>query len=394
MKFIITEEDKKHIKQLYGLITEQVVQIPSDVLEYTPEQWKSWYDQNIDKEFLKGTLRKTVKNRIPGKPDLLLSDGIRSITKTPDDRANFNELLRFINTSTLSSGTKRDMVVSAFEVAQNIADEVYGKWEESLKKNMVLTITKKTEMTAGETVGGNVEFPIDWNPDANVQLYVNNQWEVSPEFINSFNQNVVSKITTLKERFPQIEISLLSLDVQTSASRYRNTGQAAELSFQELSGYRNNSAKDYIIATLQENGVAGTDVVTPTQQYLGSNGDGTTGPNPPEPNAYVDGGNVKMNTTPTEPRNQFGEPHSTPEEYNQYKYLKVSIKLKATLPQPLPEQEGFTVFKYELIIDGKIIPSPQPVKRPKPKGKSISMNLRDKIAQLLQIDPEKCAAYD
>ena len=394
MKFIITEEDKKHIKQLYGLISEQVAQIPNDILEYTPEQWKAWYDQNIDEGFIKGALRKPVEDRRTGDKRLPLADGIRSITKTNEDRANFNKLLRFINTPSVESTSRMEMVISAFEVAQNIADEVYSQWNDSLKKNMVLTITEKTEMTAGETVGGNVEFPIDWNPDANVQLYVNNQWEVSPEFINSFNQNVVSKITTLKERFPQIEISLLSLDVQTSASRYRNTGQASELSFQELSGYRNNSAKDYIIATLQENGVAGTDAVTPTQQYLGGNGDGTTGPNPPEPNAYVDGGNVKMNTTPTEPRNQFGEPHSTPEEYNQYKYLKVSIKLKATLPQPSPEQEGVTVFKYELIIDGKIIPSPQPVKRPKPKGKSSSMNLRDKIAQLLQIDPEKCAAYD
>jgi hypothetical protein len=394
MKFIITEEDKKHIKQLYGLITEQVVQIPNDILEYTPEQWKAWYDQNIDEGFIKGTLRKPVEDRRTGDKRLPLADGIRSITKTNEDRANFNKLLRFINTPSVASTSRMEMVVSAFEVAQNIADEVYSQWNDSLKKNMVLTITEKTEMTAGEIVGGNVEFPIDWNPDTNVQLYVNNQWEVSPEFINSFNQNVVSKITTLKGQFPQIEISLLSLDVQTSASRYRNTGQASELSFQELSGYRNNSAKDYIITTLQENGVAGTDVVTPTQQYLGGNGDGTTGPNPPEPNAYVDSGNVKMNTTPTEPRNQFGEPHSTPEEYNQYKYLKVSIKLKATLPQPIPEQESVTVFKYELVIDDKITPSPQPVKRPKPKGKSSSMNLRDKIAQLLQIDPEKCAAYD
>jgi hypothetical protein len=166
------------------------------------------------------------------------------------------------------------------------------------------------------------------------------------------------------------------------------------LSFQELSGYRNNSAKDYILATLQENGVTNIDSVTPTQQYLGGNGDGTTGPNPPEPNAYVDGGNVKMNTTPTEPRNQFGEPLATPEEYNQYKYLRVTIRLGATLPEQEPEQEEITVFSYNLVIDGTIIPPPQPVKRPKPKGKTPSMNFRDKIASLLQIDPEKCAAYD
>ena len=51
MKFIITEEDKKHIKQLYGLITEQTsvsnVAIPPDILEYPYDEWKNWFDLNI-----------------------------------------------------------------------------------------------------------------------------------------------------------------------------------------------------------------------------------------------------------------------------------------------------------------------------------------------------------
>ncbi len=394
MKLIITEEEKRNIKKLYGLLSEQVVPIPNNILEYTPEQWRAWFDENIKQGFVNGTLRKMVDNRIPGRPQLLLSDGIRSIAKTEDDKARFNSLLRVFRTPIVESTTQMDYKISAFEVAQNLANEVLDKWDESLKKNMVLTITEKTETVAGETIGGTVEFPIDWNPETNVQLYVNNQWEVSPEFVNSFKINVIDKIDLVKQINPNIPVSLISLDIQTSASRYRNTGQAAELSFQELSGYRNNSAKDYILATLQENGVTNIDAVTPTQQYLGGNGDGTTGPNPPEPNAYVNSGNVKMNTTPTEPRDKFGEPHATPEEYDQYRYLKVSIRLSATLPEQEPEQEEITVFSYNLVIDGTIIPPPQPVKRPKPKGKTPSMNFRDKIASLLQIDPEKCAAYD
>ena len=403
MKFIITEEDKKHIKQLYGLLSEQnkskpvefkVFPIPDNILEYTPEQWSTWFDENIKKGFVSNTLRIMVDNRIPSKPQLLLSDGIRSIAKTNEDADKFNKLLRAFNTSTELSITQRDATVSAFEVAQNIAKEVYNKWNENLKNVMELTITEKTETVAGETIGGTVEFPIDWNPDTNVQLYDNNLWKVSTVFQDSFKKNIVNKINLLKEKFPNIPVSLISLDIQTSASRYRNTGQAAELSFQELSRYRNNSAKNEILTTLEANGVTNIKAVTPTQQYLGGNGDGTTGPNPPEPNAYVNGGNVKMNTTPTEPRNQFGEPLSTPEEYNQYKYLKVTIRLAATLPEEEPEQESINVFSYELKIGEEFIPPPPPVKRPKPKGKTPSMNFRNKIASLLQIDPEKCAAYD
>lgn len=399
MKFIITEEDKKHIKQLYGLITEQTnvsnVSIPDNILEYPYDEWVKWFDQNI-KTFNATTLRTPVKNRIPGNPDLLLSDGIRSITKTPDDRSNFNRLLKKFNTplSTSATITERESLISAFELAQNLVNEVYSQWDDSLKKNMVLTITETTETIIGESIGGTVEFPIEWNPDTNIQLYVNNEWNLSPESIESYNQNVLSKINIVKEQFPNAIISLKSLDIQTSASRYRNTGQSSDLSFQELSGYRNNSAKDYIIESLKENGVTETDTVTPTQEYLGGNGDGTTGPNPPEPNAYVDGGNVKMNTTPTEPRNQFGEPQTTPEEYNQYKYLKVKIVLAATLETEETTQTTAEVFNYSLDIDGKIIPPPTPVKRPKPKGKSSSFNFRDKLARFLSINPKLCAAYN
>lgn len=393
MKFIITEEEKRNIKKLYGLLSEQVIPIPNNILEYTPEQWSAWFDENIKQGFVSGTLRKMVDNRI-GEGQLLLSDGIRSITKTPEDRARFNKMLRSFNTDIFGTVTQREATISAFEVAQNLANEVLDKWDESLKKNMVLTITEKTETVDGETIGGTVEFPIDWNPDTNIQLYVNNQWEVSPEFIDSFKQNVIDKINLLKQTYPDIQISLLSLDVQTSASRYRNTGQAAELSFQELSGYRNNSAKDYILTTLQENGVTNIDAVTPTQEYLGGNGDGTTGPNPPEPNAYVDGGNVKMNTTPTEPRNQFGEPLSTPEEYDQYKYLRVTIRLSATLPNEQTTQESITVFSYELVIDGSKLEIIPPVKRPKPKGDIPSINLRNIISRVFGVRPERCAAYN
>jgi hypothetical protein len=401
MKFIITEEDKKHIKQLYGLITEQTsvsnVAIPPDILEYPYDEWKNWFDLNIKPFNTKIITEPKLKNRRPGNMDLSLRDSIISIINTTDDsRSNFANLLKEFNTPLTSDASvlERDSLISSFVLAQNLVNEVYSQWNDSLKKNMVLTITESTETVPGESIGGTVEFPIEWNPDTNIQLYVNNEWNLSPESIESYNQNVLSKINIVKEQFPNAIISLKSLDIQTSASRYRNTGQASDLSFQELSGYRNNSAKDYIIASLKENGVTETDTVTPTQEYLGGNGDGTTGPNPPEPNAYVDGGNVKMNTTPTEPRNQFGEPQATPEEYNQYKYLKVKIVLAATLETEETTQTTVEVFNYSLDIDGTIIPPPTPVKRPKPKGKSSSFNFRDKLARFLSINPKLCAAYN
>jgi hypothetical protein len=283
----------------------------------------------------------------------------------------------------------------AFDVFQNLANQVYEKWNDSYEKDMVLSLAEKTIQQEGTPVGGTVEFEVDWNPDSKLQLYLNNLWDVGPVFKDSFNSRVLSRITKMKEDYPSVQISLISLSIETSASRYRNTGQASGLTFQELSGYRNNSAKEYIINSLKSENydVKGVDDITVEQKYLGVNEDGTTGPNPPEPNAFVDGGNVKMNTTPTQPRNQFGEPHPTPEEYDQYKYLKVKIKLSATLPNPVAEIITKKIFEYTLKIGGdKIIPPPPiKIKRPneKPKFKFLK-----KIVDTWGINPEKCAAYD
>lgn len=408
MKFIITEEEKKYIKGLYGLITEQTnvsnVVVPNDILEYTYDEWVKWFNGNIKPFNTKIGTSPKLKNRIPKNMDLSLRDSIISIINTTgDSRSNFTALLKEFNTPLPSSASvlERDSLISSFELAQNLVNEVYEKWNDSLGKNMVLTITKTEKTVPGESIGGTVEFPIEWNPGTNIQLYVNNEWDLSPEAIESYNQNILSKINIAKKQFPNAIISLKSLSIETSASRYRNTGRAENMSFEELSLERNNSAKAFIIDSLVTNGVTETDTVTPTQNYLApksetnprGNGDGTTGPNPPEPNAYVNGGNVKMNTTPTEPRNQFGEPHATPEEYNQYKYLKVKIVLAATLETEETTQSTVEVYDYSLDINGTIIPPPTPVKRPKPKGKTSSFNFRDKLADLLNINREACAAY-
>ena len=404
-RLIITEDDKTYIKKLYGLINEQVVSIPDNILEYTPEQWATWHQQTIEDGFLKGTLsEKTVKNRLKTEKEienLRLIDGIRSIVKPEEDKLVLQSMQRFIRNPYRDDSSKWESVIMAFDVFQNLANQVYEKWNESYEKDMVLSLTEKTIQQEGTSVGGTVVFEVDWNPDSKLQLYVNNLWDVGPAFTESFNSRVLSRITKMKEDYPSVQISLISLSIETSASRYRNTGQAAGLTFQQLSYNRNNSAKDYIINSLKENGVTETDTVTPTQNYLApksetnprGNGDGTTGPNPPEPNAYVDGGNVKMNTTPTQPRNQFGEPHPTPEEYDQYKYLKVKIKLSATLPRPVVEIITKNIFEYTLKIGGdKIIPPP-PIKIKRPNEKPKFKFLR-KIADTWGINHKDCAAYD
>jgi hypothetical protein len=289
---------------------------------------------------------------------------------------------------------KREMktVPELVPFTSKLVNEFVDTWNnpENKGKKIDVTLTRTEKLNNEPPKYADVGFEVNWEPESNVQLYINNEWEVSDEFKRLFNEKVIAPVQQLRKVDPNLTISLMELSIETSASRYRNTGRASELTFSQLSGYRNNTAKDYIISILDENGVLNTKEITPTQKYLGSNGDGTSGPNPPEPNRYIDGGEVKMELQPTQPRNQFGEPHTTPEEYDQYKYLKVTIKLRATSRTPEVTDIDPT-YDYSIKVGNK--PS---------GGSSITINRRktpslkliDKITTIFRITPEKCAAYN
>lgn len=121
------------------------------------------------------------------------------------------------------------------------------------------------------------------------------------------------------------------IQVDSSASRYRNTDQAINLSFKELSQKRNDSVRTFILQQLNSNGFnqwcKGTENVV--QNVLGSNNDGTSGPNPPSPTPYIIKGQEKMEPKATDEtkRNEFGSPHSSPQEYNIYKYSRPTVRV-------------------------------------------------------------------
>jgi outer membrane protein OmpA-like peptidoglycan-associated protein len=152
------------------------------------------------------------------------------------------------------------------------------------------------------------------------QTFDNNSSVVKEEF----KAKIKGYLTSIIQRYNKKPISTLS--IETSASRYRNTGEAANLSFLELSQQRAEAAKNSFMEIANSLGFD-TKNTQVTINDKGKNGDGSSGPNPPEPNPYVDGGDVKMNTTPTKQRNEFGEPLSGPEDYEQFKYCVVKFTI-------------------------------------------------------------------
>ena len=314
----------------------------------------------------------------------------------------FNRLLRVIE-----RGPNEDVTQENINYYSSVVYELINKfietWKNTLNTGQQINVNfYKTKSNLPETetsIPKGYRIELDWNPETNVDLYINNEWKVSQTFMSEFNNKILIPMSAATNEYTGIQFGLLELRVETSASRYRNTGGAQDLTFAQLSGYRNSETTNYIKESLTAFGVKGIDNDKITQNYLApksetnprGNGDGSSGPNPPEPNQYVDGGQVPMSQKPTEPRNQFGDPHQTPEEYNQYKFLRVKILLDANLTQVDPAKKTNTIVDYKWDIGYGTQPKiTTTTVKPKMKIPKLTLDL----SKLLKIRPEKCAAYN
>ena len=151
--------------------------------------------------------------------------------------------------------------------------------------------------------------------------FVNNLSELTDEGKRDITTNMIQPFVEGKgNRDACIDL----LQVDSSASRYRNTESAKDKSFLQLSTERNNAVKTYILEQLNANGFnkwcKGSENII--QNPKGSNGDGTSGPNAPSPTPFIIKGQEKMEPPSSDEakRNEFGEPHPRPEDYDKYKY--------------------------------------------------------------------------
>jgi hypothetical protein len=151
--------------------------------------------------------------------------------------------------------------------------------------------------------------------------FVNNLSELTDEGKRDITTNMIQPFVEGKgNRDACIDL----LQVDSSASRYRNTESAKDKSFLQLSTERNNAVKTYILEQLNTNGFNKWCKVSENiiQNPKGSNGDGTSGPNAPSPTPFIIKGQEKMEPPSSDEskRNEFGEPHPRPEDYDKYKY--------------------------------------------------------------------------
>ena len=234
----------------------------------------------------------------------------------------------------------------------------------SVGETVSLIITK-AEQTAKSTQGGTDLIKV-YRPEIPFnQIFDNNSSVVKEEFKNQIKNYLTPIIQQLGEGHP---INTISVD--TSSSRFRNTGEAADLTFKQLSEQRAEAAKNNLVEIAKSLGF-NTQNIKFNLNPNGGNGDGTSGPNPPDPTPYVDGGEVKMNTAPTKPRNEFGEPLANAAEYEKFKYCNVSFGIppKNVITPESPGNWDVEFFYY------------QPMKR---QGSTEPMFLKNKIKKYLK----------
>ena len=249
-------------------------------------------------------------------------------------------------------------------VKQGVAAIIYFANSNAQMKWTNIFVGNEEFVQRMKTEGGSTDWQQDIViplslPMANLDdIFEDNSAQLKPGFeaaVATFIQNI--KDAAVKSKVQNPEFYLLQMSVTTSANRFRNTGEAVNKTWAQLSQERSNSAQTYIVQAFQQAGI----VVgkSPNGKYetkyvinpKGENGDGTSGPNPPGPQ-YVfntDGrgtwdcvstknGQLQAPDvcTPRD-RNKFGTPLNNKAQYEQFKYLVCTCDLvlkNVFTPQP------------------------------------------------------------
>ena len=165
--------------------------------------------------------------------------------------------------------------------------------------------------------------------------FPNNSTRVGQGVVN-WTKKFKGDIVEFLKQYPDAKVSIANkvdgenypFTIATSASRYRNTGEAQQMNFKELSQARAESVYSYVVNELSS---VMPDISTAkvTLNSNGKNGDGSSGPNPPSPNLFSDGGGDPKSFKKDGDRTFNGQkPHSSPNEYEQYKYCIIKIAVK------------------------------------------------------------------
>jgi hypothetical protein len=252
------------------------------------------------------------------------------------------------------------VVLKRYDDSEIIPDDEIVKETDPTKNVTEPEETEKEPEESGGIPMMGADFGVSGSGNNN--LYVDNCFKVDAKTKDKINSDIIQPILDVLSNIPETVdnkklISKMmkgkikftwrgcvnSINFTSSASRFRNskgaTCDASKLTFLELSRLRAENAKNYIIKELVEkNKMAwckGTPIIN--LNYEGDNGDGTSGPNPPNGFSYIAKGENKMtpNADPTKDvfnfngrvikRDECGAPLAKKSDYDKYKYTIINV---------------------------------------------------------------------
>ena len=192
-------------------------------------------------------------------------------------------------------------------------------------------------------------LPIDFpSTISGNDLFLNNKWTVDgapglEKEVNALIKKLKEELKDLKPPEGKPKATLNGIYLTSSCSRFRNNVKPKNMTFKELAEKRATTVRDYIIARLSEIGIQKNDGYSESIDATGTNGDGSSGPNPPAGSngfAYIPvGSGIKMspaclkNQNECEingkivKRNEAGEPFPLKEAYDKFKYVAGDIDI-------------------------------------------------------------------
>lgn len=224
---------------------------------------------------------------------------------------------------------------------------------ENLLSRPCILISPTDTVEEEEEKGEKAKFPV-LSTESEGKLFKDNEWDLADSsFDPAQKEKLVQGIREVMGAYKTGKFKINSIDISSSSSRYRNTGNAESLSWGELSYNRAVTVAKIIGRIADEYGISEKEK-TELQNLIkidskGTNGDGTSGPNPID----VKYGYYDKNSKFIENNKGFDNSRTTIVVSNLGPEGKPTDTLKTATLELDPTKEDYDKYKYSnVIIDG------------------------------------------
>ena len=367
-KFLISEEDRSYIISLYnekGIVLNEQTKYDVDASgglksgnitlkraenmgekEFTVGSGKGSYVDKYkaftgSKQAIIGASNKDMLGKLMYDINKIIEKNkskVESLLSDENSKTNWNEILND-------------------ESQRPLAADVCVKARDTKNPPTKIVIVRGSDIvTPGETITGKTEYPsvVVYTPKNfdTSEWFENNQYTLNQKGMEQINQLFIQplidskKDAIAKNSKVKVNYCLQSIKIDSSCSRFVNTGDAKDLTFEQLAYKRAESANTYLREQIKNLGVTigcQTPALPESQiNYKGSNNDGSSGPNPPKGYKIPNSGKEGDYNNDESKRNQYGAPLEGADKggqksYAQFRYTKISAEFGVDVIYPPSE---------------------------------------------------------